>query len=256
MNEYIHAAVEAAEEAAKIQTENSARRTTDHGYKGRRDLVTEIDYRCEKTVRESLLDEYPDHSVLAEEEGEEGDDSDHRWVIDPLDGTTNYVHGVPHYAVSVAHEVDGEIRDGVVYHTPTDDVYTASKGDGAYLNGEEISVSSNSELEESVIATGFSRESVDDEALMSALRTVISESHGVRRMGSAATDLVLVASGVLDGFYERFLSPWDVAAGSLIVEEAGGTVTDLEGGDSYFGTGDIVATNTEIHRQVLDLYEE
>ncbi|XGI84281.1 inositol monophosphatase [Halorutilales archaeon Cl-col2-1] len=255
MNEYIQTAVEAAESAAEIQSKKGERRTTDHGYKGRRDLVTQIDYESEEAIRETLLGEYPDHSVLAEEEGEEGD-SEYRWIIDPLDGTTNFVHGVPHYAVSIALEVDGEVQHGVVYHTPTDDVYTASEGEGAYLNGEEISVSSNPDLEESVIATGFSRESVEDEALMSALRTVIAESHGVRRMGSAATDLVLVASGVLDGFYERFLSPWDIAAGSLIVEEAGGTVTDLEGGESYFETGDIVATNTEIHRQVLDLYEE
>lgn len=255
MDEYLDAALEAAKAAAEIQ-ESGFRKLEEVDYKGVGDLVTEIDYKCEDMVRERLLDEYPDHSVLGEERGVDGE-SHYRWLVDPLDGTTNYVHGVPHYCVSIALEIDGELEVGLVYHTPTHEAYTAIRGRGAELDGKTISVTGSS-YSEALFSTGFTPGETVGQPWFEVLRSIVRDSHGVRRFGAASYDLICVAEGTVDCFYERGLYPWDMAAGILIVREAGGMVTDFDGSSEWSDIieGDMVASNGVIHPDFLDLYKK
>jgi myo-inositol-1(or 4)-monophosphatase len=219
------------------------------------DLVTEVDHACEAHLVVALLRERPGDSVLAEEgRGSEVPGARFRWVIDPLDGTTNYAHGYPRFAVSIGVEHDGEPAAGVVYDPLLDECYHAVAGGGAFRNGAPIRVSRETEWGRSLLATGFAydkRETEEDN--LAEFRAVLKTAREVRRDGSASLDLCYVACGRLDGYWEHKLAPWDVAAGALIVREAGGRVSDRSGGDGWRSGGEIVATNARVHDALLRL---
>ena len=209
--------------------------------KARHDYVSEIDHACEAAIVREISHYYPDHAFLGEEGGKSGD-SNIVWVIDPLDGTSNYLHGVPHFAVSIAQQVNGKTECGVVFDPMRDELFTAVRGRGAYLNQKRIRVSTRSELDTAVLATAFPFRRRDKMARFARVfQAVMEKTEDFRRLGTASLDLAYVACGRLDGYYEVGLSPWDIAAGTLIVREAGGVVLDFEGKDNVEEAGSVVA---------------
>ena len=223
--------------------------------KGPADFVTAADQRTERMLIEELSKARPGYNFLVEEQGViEGPDKSHRFIIDPLDGTTNFLHGIPHFSISIALERDGQIVSALIYNPVTDEMYTAERGHGAYLNDKRLRVANRKKMNEALFATGIPFLGKDGhEHFLKELGTVMGLSAGVRRFGSAALDLAYVAAGRYDGFWERGLSQWDVAAGILIVREAGGMVSDLAGGARMLETGNILAANETIHPQLLKL---
>lgn len=223
-------------------------------YKGAFNIVTDVDRASERLILEVLTSEFPDFGILAEEGGAQAAAGSQRWLVDPLDGTTNYTHAYPFFSVSIGLEQRGRLLLGVVYNPISDELFWAQDGKGAWLGAQQIHVSSIDSLATSLLATGFTpgtKEALAGENNMRQFAALTASSHGVRRDGSAALDLCFVACGRLDGFWEMKLSPWDTAAGSLIVLEAGGRVTNLEGGKFEMSTGHILATNGLIHDEVL-----
>ncbi len=217
------------------------------------DFVSEVDRAAEATIIETLLDAYPDHAILAEESGRRGD-SEFQWIIDPLDGTTNFLHGFPQYSVSIALAVKGQLDQAVIFDPSRNDLFVASRGKGAYLNDRRIRVSKRIRLAEALIGTGFPyRDFSHLEPYLAMFRDMLQKTAGLRRPGSAALDLAYVAAGRLDGFWEIGLSKWDIAAGCLLIQEAGGLVGDFTGDDSYIDTGNIVAGRPKIFAQVLQV---
>lgn len=244
------AAVEAAREAGRIQRERfgTAFRVT---HKGAVDLVTEVDLACEEAIRRVLGRLAPGTAVLGEEEGLRGEGAD-RWIVDPLDGTTNYAHGFPVFCVSIAWEQAGRTACGVVYDPLRDELFAAERGRGARCNGAPLRVSAEARLDRALLATGFPYDRrTNPRNNLEAFGRLTLLSQGVRRAGAAALDLAYVAAGRLDGFWELELKPWDVAAGVLLVAEAGGEVTGLDGGPFTPYDRDVVATNGALHGQVL-----
>jgi len=223
--------------------------------KGPADFVSNADRAAEKTIREILTHARPDWGLLMEEEGAtEGNDHDHRWIVDPLDGTTNFLHGIPHFAISIAAEERGEIIAGLVYQPLTDESFWAEKGKGAWLQDRRLRVSARKDLAESVIATGIPFAGHGDgEQFKKVLAAVMPEVAGIRRFGAAALDLAWVAAGRYDGYWEAALQPWDVAAGILLVREAGGFVGDFRGGERVLERAEIVAGNDRIHNKLTKL---
>ena len=221
--------------------------------KGRNDFVSEVDHLAEQEIIQTVRRSYPDHGFLAEESGRSGD-SEFIWIIDPLDGTTNFLHGFPVFAVSVAVQHQGRVEHGVVYDPLRQELFTATRGAGAKLDGRRIRVSQARSLESCLIGTGFpfrgGSEALD--AYLPMLRAMIENTEGVRRPGAASLDLAYVAAGRLDGFWEMGLSPWDVAAGGLLIQEAGGRVGDMTGGDRWLEAGHIVAANLRIFDALVD----
>ena len=219
--------------------------------KGRNDFVTEVDQRAEQIIIDTIHKAYPGHGILAEESGQRSGD-DYIWIIDPLDGTTNFLHSFPHFAVSIAVEHRAQIVHGVIFDPIRQELFTASRGDGAQLDNRKIRVSSKSNLDNALLGTGFPfRELSDVDGYLSMLKAFIPNCAGIRRAGSAALDLAYVAAGRLDGFWELGLQRWDIAAGALIIHEAGGFVSDPAGGESYLESGDIVAANPKIAKKML-----
>jgi myo-inositol-1(or 4)-monophosphatase len=223
--------------------------------KGPGDFVSAADKRAEELLHAELSRARPGYSFLMEESGAvAGTDPDHRWIVDPLDGTTNFLHGIPMFSISVALERAGVIVAGVVFNPITDELYTAERGGGAFMNDRRLRVAARRELSDSVIATGIPHlGKAGHDRFREELAVVQAKVSGVRRFGSAALDLAMTASGRFDGFWERGLSPWDVAAGVLLVREAGGFVSDAAGHDNMLSTGSIVAGNEAIHAQLLKL---
>jgi myo-inositol-1(or 4)-monophosphatase len=216
------------------------------------DYVSEVDHAAERVIIETLLDAYPDHSILAEESGEQGADAENLWIIDPLDGTTNFLHGFPQYCISIALQHRGQITQAVIYDPNRNDLFTATKGRGAFLNDRRIRVSSRAKLQESIIGTGFPfRDFAHLDTYVAMFKDMIKKTSGLRRPGSAALDLAYVAAGWYDGFWEIGLSKWDIAAGALLVSEAGGLVGDFEGNETWLETGNIVAANPKVFAQML-----
>lgn len=218
-----------------------------------KDFVTEVDKAAEAAIIEVLKEAYPDHAILAEESGASGD-SEHVWIIDPLDGTTNFIHGFPQYAISIAQTHKGVLQHAVVYDPNRNELFTASKGAGAYLNERRIRVSKRVKMNEALIGTGFPFryfEHVD--AYLGIFRDMMHKTAGVRRPGAAALDLAWVAAGRIDGFWELGLSPWDMAGGALLITEAGGLVGDLSGESDYMNTGNIVGGNPKVFVQLLQI---
>ena len=220
--------------------------------KGPGDFVTAADRKAEKTIFEELSRARPGYSFLMEEGGiVEGPDKSHRWIIDPLDGTTNFLHSIPQFAISIGLERDGVIVAGVVYNPITDELFTAEKGAGAFLNDRRIRVAARRELSQSVIACGIPNLGrPGHELFLTELRKVMAESAGVRRMGAASLDLAYVAAGRFDAYWEANLAPWDMAAGIVLVREAGGYVADLAGGEDMLASGSIVAGNELLMKQL------
>ena len=222
-------------------------------YKGEINLVTEADRRSEKVILNIIKDNYPDHRILAEETGESGSSSSFKWIIDPLDGTTNYAHGYPCFCVSLAVEHEGEVLYGVVYDPVKDELFTAEKGKGAFLNGKEIKTSSTKQLDQSLLCTGFPYDIRDDmDSNILNFRTFLMKAQAVRRDGSAALDLCYTATGRFDGFWEQKLFPWDVAAGSLLITESGGKLSNFKGEIFSIYDKEIVASNGIIHNQMVE----
>jgi myo-inositol-1(or 4)-monophosphatase len=223
--------------------------------KGPADFVSAADHRAEAVIRAELERARPKYGFLMEESGEtRGADPQHRWIVDPLDGTTNFLHGIPQFAISIALERQGKLSAGLVYNPISDELFTAERGGGAFLNDRRLRVAARSSLAEAVVATGtpfLGRGDVGE--YLRELAAVMPEIAGIRRFGAAALDLAWVAAGRFDGFWERGLSPWDMAAGLLLLREAGGFATDLDGGDGILDSGHIVAGNEAIHRQLLAL---
>jgi myo-inositol-1(or 4)-monophosphatase len=222
--------------------------------KGHNDYVSDADRAAEKAVIDCILKHYPDHAILAEESGRHGE-SDTIWIIDPLDGTTNYLHGFPVFAVSIGVQVKGRMEHGVVYDPMRQELFTASRGQGAQVDGRRIRVSGQKQLERALVGTGFPYRRVDDELgpYMDMLTKILKSTSGVRRPGSAALDLCYVAAGRFDAFWETGLKSWDIAAGSLIIREAGGMVSGLDGSENYLDTGHILTGTPKIYRDIAKL---
>jgi myo-inositol-1(or 4)-monophosphatase len=217
------------------------------------DFVTQVDRAAEEAIIEIARKAYPDHGFLAEESGAASSDAEYRWIIDPLDGTTNFIHGFPQYGVSIGIEHRGALAHAVVYDPVKNELFTASKGRGAFLNDRRVRVSKCTRLQDALIGTGFPFKEVTRLDLYSKqLARFMRVAAGVRRAGAAALDLAYVASGRLDGFWELGLSPWDMAAGALLIQEAGGLVGDLEGEGGFMESGDICAGTPKIFPALLE----
>lgn len=222
-----------------------------------RDLVTSIDLELENRLKEKLYGILPGSDFLAEETAKSMKDSDKLWIIDPIDGTTNFVHGFPFFCISVALHLAGKPVLGFVYNPVMNEFFEAESKSGSFLNNKPIKVSATVSLKQSLLATGFAYNfAVSKEDNIDNFKRFQAKSRGIRRLGSAALDICYVASGVLDGFWELFLSPWDVAAGILITEEAGGRVTDFRGREYSFSDKDILITNSLIHNEMIDELRE
>ncbi len=225
-------------------------------YKGEIDIVTEADRISEEVLITEINGKFPDHTILSEEAGEIERGSRYRWVIDPLDGTTNYAHGFPMFCVSIALEKDGQIITGVIYSPVSDELFVAGKGEGAFLNGAPIAVSGTTEISESLLATGFPYDiRRDPNNNINYFSEMALRVQGIRRSGSAALDLAYTAAGRFDGFWELKLHPWDTAAGWLLVAEAGGVVTDISGGSYGLDSSGILASNGKIHDDMFRILE-
>ena len=225
--------------------------------KGSIDLVTEVDLECERMCRAILAERFPDHDVLGEElstDGATGLRSAYRWVYDPLDGTTNYAHGLPIYCSSLALEIEGRAAVAAIYDPSRQELFTAERGQGAFLNGTRLQVSSTERLIDALLVTGFPYDvHLQSEDLVGLFGAFLSTARAVRRLGSAALDLCYVAAGRFDGFWEQHLKPWDVAAGALIVSEAGGTVTGMDGGPFTPYVPHMVASNALLQTEMLNV---
>lgn len=222
--------------------------------KGHNDYVSAADHAAEKAVIDCILKHYPDHAIHAEESGVQGE-SDTVWIIDPLDGTTNYLHGFPVFAVSIGVQVNGRMEHGVVYDPLRQELFTASRGQGALLDGRRIRVSGRKHVESALVGTGFPFRKTDNDMqpYLDMLGKVVRNTSGVRRPGAAALDLCYVAAGRLDAFWELGLAPWDMAAGSLIVREAGGIVSGLDGSENFMKTGNILCGTPKIYAGLAKL---
>jgi myo-inositol-1(or 4)-monophosphatase len=220
-------------------------------HKSLNDLVSEVDRGAEEAIIDTIRTAYPDHAILAEESGAAGK-SEYVWVIDPLDGTTNYLHGLPQYCVSIAVQHKGVLAHAVIFDPTRNDLYTASRGRGAYLNDRRMRVSRRIKLIDGLIGTGFPFRMFEHmDAYVAMMKDLMGKTAGIRRPGAAALDLAAVAAGRLDGFWEIGLSPWDMAAGALMILEAGGLIGDLEGEERYMQRGHVVAGNPKIFAQLL-----
>jgi myo-inositol-1(or 4)-monophosphatase len=224
--------------------------------KGPGDFVSAADLKADRTLKSELSRARPGYGLLFEESGASEGDGRHRWIVDPLDGTTNFLHGIPHFAISIGLERDGEIVAGVVYEPTRNELYWAEKGAGAYLNDRRLRVSARRQISEAVFATGLSAADRDRAAYAAITAAVTAAAAGVRRFGAAALDLAYVAAGRLDGFWEFGLKPWDIAAGLLLVREAGGYVSDLSGGHTMMTSGDVLAANDHLHLPLAALLRE
>jgi len=252
-------AIEAAKEAGKFLKKNLGRvREIQQKAGQERNLVTEIDKRSENIIIESIRRHFPNHDILAEESGSQTlGASPYKWIIDPLDGTTNFTHGLPVFCVSIGLEFKDELLHGVIYDPMLDELFTAEKGKGAFLNGKRIRVSQTTSLIKSLLVTGFPYNIVENPAgAIEHFVNFLMSTQAVRRMGSAAIDLAYVATGRYDGFWEVALNPWDVAAGALIVREAGETLTDFSGNPHSIYTKEIVASNGLVHGEMLEILKK
>ncbi len=258
MHPMINTAVKAARRAATII--NRASFDLDQirvSHKGHNDFVSEVDHAAEQAIIDVLRQAYPDHAILAEESGASSnlhDDNENVWIIDPLDGTTNFIHGFPQYAVSIALQQRGQITQAVVYDPTRNELFTATKGVGAFLNEKRIRVAKRDKLADSLIGTGFPYSDLSGlDEYLKMFKAMTEKTAGLRRPGSAALDLAYVAAGRLDGFFEKKLKPWDMAAGALLVSEAGGIISDFSGEGQHMTKGDVIAGSPKIFAQMLNV---
>ncbi|MFM9882010.1 MAG: inositol monophosphatase family protein [Burkholderiales bacterium] len=250
------AAVKAARKAGSIMSRATLNLDTiTVTTKRKNDFVTEVDKAAEEAIVDIIRKAYPDHGILAEESGASGkSDAEHVWIIDPLDGTTNFIHGFPQYAVSIGVTHKGILAHGVIFDPVKNELFTTSRGKGAYLNDRRIRVSGRIGLKASLIGTGFPFREIDNfDEYMAMFKSVTRETAGIRRAGSAALDLAYVAAGRLDGFWEIGLSPWDVAAGALMIQEAGGLISNLDGDGDFLNAGNVVCGSPKVFTPLLQL---
>ncbi|HBA26093.1 MAG TPA: inositol monophosphatase [Nitrospinae bacterium] len=267
LKNFLKIAIEAAKEAGRIQRERFGENFKIE-HKGEINLVTEVDYQCEKAIIDIIKRDYPEHEILTEEAGSvKGLPPSHspltkggqmegkyKWIIDPLDGTTNYAHSYPCFCASIGLEIDGEIVAGAVYNPMLDELFTSVKGKGAYLNEKRIGVSKIADINKSLLATGFPYDIRDSkENNLNHFCNFAVRAQAIRRPGSAVLDLCYLAAGRFDGFWELKLYPWDMAASSLIVKEAGGMITDFKGGEFSIYKGEMLATNGLIHKEMIEI---
>jgi myo-inositol-1(or 4)-monophosphatase len=221
--------------------------------KGLNDYVTEVDRRAENIIIDTIRNTFPDHGILAEERGQLGK-GEYQWVIDPLDGTTNYLHGFPQFAVSIALKNKNVLEQAIIYNPISQELFTASKGNGAHLNSRRIRVSNRKSLKGALLGTGLPFGDSDNvESFIRTYRAIYSNTAGIRRAGAASLDLAYVASGRLDGFWEYGLKEWDIAAGVLLIQEAGGIVSSIGDSDNVLETGNILCANSKIHDEMNDI---
>ena len=225
-------------------------------YKGDANLVTEADRKSETLIRERILAQWPGHDILGEEQGLRDSGSEYRWYVDPLDGTTNFAHAYPVFCVSIGLEHKGQLVAGVVFDPTRNELFAAERGSGAFMNDQPIHVSKTTRLAECLVATGFPSHKRHKNPNIFFYHQITMRSHGVRRAGSAALDLCCVASGRFDAFWEFNLNPWDTAAGVLLVEEAGGRVTNFRGGPFEMDSRQTLATNGLVHEEVMQEFEQ
>lgn len=218
------------------------------------DFVTNVDKKAEAAIIDILQQAYPEHGILAEESGLHGEGTEYQWIIDPLDGTTNFLHGFPQFAVSIALKHKNRLETGVIYDPVSQELFTASRGEGAQLNGKKIRVSGQTGIAGSLLSTGFPyHEQSYLDTYLETMKALMGPAAGIRRPGSAALDLAWLAAGRTDGFWEFNLNAWDIAAGILIVREAGGIITDFQGNDNYLKTGDIIAASPKVFPEMLKI---
>lgn len=215
------------------------------------ELFSEVDIKAEQAIINTIHKSYPEHSIMAEESGFHEKNEEYVWIIDPLDGTTNYLHGFPYFSVSIAVKIKNRIEHAVVYDPLRHECFSASRGRGARLNDRRIRVSKQTQLSASLLGSGLTRHTALNQRYLPAFESLIGKCAGMRRTGSAALDLAYVASGRLDGFWEFGLRPWDIAAGILLVREAGGMVSDMHGGDTYLKEGNVVAGTPKVFKSLL-----
>jgi myo-inositol-1(or 4)-monophosphatase len=251
-------AIEAAREAGKFLKYSVGKVKSIEMKKGEeRNLVSEIDKASEAKIISIIKRHYPGHAILAEESGANAAQSDYKWIIDPLDGTTNFLHGLPIFSVTIGVEFKGELVAGVVYDPNLDEMFTAEKGSGAFCNGKRLKVTATSELISSLLVTGFPYDIAENpDNAVGHFVNFLMRGQGIRRLGSAAMDLAYVAAGRFDGFWEVNLNPWDMAAGVLLVREAGGTVTDFSGTPSTVYNKQVLATNGVLHEAMLQVLQQ
>jgi myo-inositol-1(or 4)-monophosphatase len=252
MRAYLEAALEAAYLAQSIHSYYRERLLETSAKSGPTDLVTQVDREAEEAIRELLQRRFPDHAFWGEEGGQRGD-AEAIWIVDPLDGTVNYAHRFPFYAVSIALALHGELTLGVVLDTAHQELFVAQRGQGATLNGRPLHVSSTSRLIESLLATGFPYNVGQETRSLTLFERALRRGLTVRRPGAAALDLAYVAAGRIEAFWELHLNPWDVAAGWLLVEEAGGRVSDLQGEPYRLSSPEVVASNGLVHQELLEV---
>jgi myo-inositol-1(or 4)-monophosphatase len=255
MSDFLTIAIDIAREAGGLISEHF-KRPVEISYKGQSDLVTEADRRSEALIVGRLRSHFPEHDIVGEEGGGRSTNADHCWYVDPLDGTTNFAHGFPVFCVSLGVAYRGEVIAGVVYDPTRDELFTAERGAGAFLNDQRLSVSKTTSLSSSLLATGFPPFADNHDLNIQFYFRLTLLSHGIRRAGSAALDLCSVASGRFEGFWELTLNPWDKAAGSLLVTEAGGHVTDLVGGPFRLLGDEILASNGLVHDQMVQVFSD
>ncbi|SIT73299.1 myo-inositol-1(or 4)-monophosphatase [Ectothiorhodosinus mongolicus] len=253
MHPYLNTAIKAARAAGSIIARSANRLDmVSVQQKDANDFVTQVDQAAEEEIIRILRRAYPDHGFLAEESGASDSESEFTWVIDPLDGTTNFIHGIPQYAVSIALKQGKRLEQAVIYDPIKEELFTASRGGGAMLNNRRIRVSDRKDLNGVLLGTGIPfRAHHDLDFFIEALRALLPGTAGVRRAGAASLDLAYVACGRLDGFWESDLNQWDIAAGALIVQEAGGLVGDLSGGERFLESGNIVAASPKVFKGML-----
>jgi myo-inositol-1(or 4)-monophosphatase len=258
MHPMLNTAVKAARKAGAIITRASfdVDKLTVRS-KQQNDFVSEVDHAAEDAIISVLREAYPDHGFLGEESGYKDRDAEYLWIIDPLDGTTNFLHGVPQFCVSIGLMHKGQLTQGVVYDPNRNELFTATKGVGAYLNDRRIRVSKLDKLDGALVGTGFPFKVIDNvDDYLRMLKNVMKATSGVRRPGAAALDLAWVAAGRMDAFWEIGLSPWDMAAGALLVREAGGLMGDLDGEEKYMDSGRVLATNGKLFSAMLQLLKQ
>ncbi len=255
MHGMLNIAIRAARRAGELMIRHINKlETLEVAEKGRGDYVTRVDQLAEEAIIEVIKDHYPDHAILAEESGASGE-HEYQWIIDPLDGTTNYLHGFPVFSVSIAVAQQKELQHAVVYDPLRQEIFAASRGQGAQLDGRKIRVSKETRLRHALIATGFPYRisEAQTDVYLGMLRDVMLQTAGVRRPGSAALDLCYVAAGRVDGFWELGLKKWDIAAGALIIREAGGRISDFQGSDAYLESGNVIAGTPKVYAALSKL---
>ncbi|MDR4507700.1 MAG: inositol monophosphatase [Candidatus Brocadiaceae bacterium] len=257
LQNYLKVAKEAALRASVILNENFGKLEPSMiDEKAKNDFVTDVDRKAEEIIKNHIHAHFKDHSMLAEESPIEKRSSPFLWIIDPLDGTSNYIHRIPIFAISIALEIEGELAVGLIYEPQRKNLFSSIRGLGALKNDQPIRVSQTDKLSTSLIATGFPFRIKDIlDTYLSAFKELFMRASGIRRCGSAALDLAYTTEGIFGGFFECLLSPWDMAAGALLVKEAGGAVTDFHGGDQYLKTGNIIAGSKQIHNEILKIIQ-